>query len=247
MKKGHIFLIALGVLAIAAVAITAIIMAQKSDSQDRFSVAGSGIVYAKADIANITIGLKTEAKKTAAEATAENNKKMTAVIESLKNLGIEEKDIKTTNYNLNPTYNWTEGRGQVLVGYEVSQNVGVKVRDLDKIGDVVAKTTEQGANQIGNVSFTIDDEYELKNEARELAINKAKEKAELIAEQTGLKLGEIKGVYENADAVVVPMMYTNAKVMDQAAAEGGIRLDSATIQTGQNEIRVEVTLTYEVK
>jgi len=247
MKKGYIFLITLGVLAIAGVAVTAIIMADKVNTQDRFSVTGSGIVYAKADIANITIGVKTEAKKTAAEATVENNKKITAIIESLKNLGIEEKDIKTTDYNLSPVYNWTEGQGQVLKGYEISQNVSVKVRDLSKIGDVIAKTTEQGANQIGNVSFTIDDEYQLKNDARKLAIDKAKEKAALIAEQTGMKLGEMKGVYENSDSVVTPTMYANAKVMNESVSGGGIALDSATIQSGQNEIKVEVTLTYEVK
>ena len=245
MKKGQVFLITLGILALAGIAATAIVMADKKDNQDRFSVTGSGTVYAKADIANITVGLKTETKKTAADATAESTKKMEAIIKSLKDLGIDEKDIKTTNYNLSPVYNWTEKQGQVLTGYEVSQNVGVKVRDLSKIGDVIAKTTEQGANQIGNVSFTIDDEYALKNQARELAITKAKEKAALIAQQTGMKLGEVKSVYESADNVVPVAAYTNAKM--EMSAGAGIALDAPTIQTGQNEIKVDATLVYEVK
>lgn len=245
MKKGQVFLITLGILALAGIAATAIIMADKENNQDRFSVTGSGTVYAKADIANITVGLKTGTKKTAAEATAESTKKMDAIIKSLKDLGIEEKDIKTTNYNLNPVYNWTEKQGQVLTGYEVSQNVGVKVRDLGKIGDVIAKTTEQGANQIGNVSFTIDDEYALKNQARELAITKAKEKAALIAQQTGMKLGEVKSVYESADNAVPVAAYTNAKM--EMSAGAGVALDAPTIQTGQNEIKVDATLVYEVK
>lgn len=245
MKKGQIFLITLGILALAGIAATAIVMADKSDNQDRFSVTGSGTVYAKADIANITVGLKTGTKKTAAEATSESTKKMDAIIKSLKDLGIDEKDIKTTDYNLSPVYNWTEKQGQVLTGYEVSQNVGVKVRDLSKIGDVIAKTTEQGANQIGNVSFTIDDEYALKNQARELAITKAKEKAALIAQQTGMKLGEVKSVYESADNVVPVTAYTNAKM--EMSAGAGVALDAPTIQTGQNEIKVDATLVYEVK
>ncbi len=245
MKKGQVFLITLGILALAGIAATAIIMADKENNQDRFSVTGSGTVYAKADIANITVGLKTGTKKTAAEATAESTKKMDAIIKSLKDLGIEEKDIKTTNYNLNPVYNWTEKQGQVLTGYEVSQNVGVKVRDLGKIGDVIAKTTEQGANQIGNVSFTIDDEYALKNQARELAITKAKEKAALIAQQTGMRLGEVKSVYESADNAVPVAAYTNAKM--EMSAGAGVALDAPTIQTGQNEIKVDATLVYEVK
>ena len=245
MKKGQIFLIALGLLAIAGVAVIAVIMAQKENNQDRFSVTGSGTVYAKADIANITVGLRTDVKKTAAEVTKDSTEKMNAIIVSIKELGIEEKDIKTTDYSLAPVYNWTEGKGQVLQGYQISQNVSVKVRDLDKIGEVIAKTTEQGANQIGNVNFTIDDEYELKNEARELAITKAKEKAEMMASQAGMKLGAVKSVYEGADTNYPVPMYANAKlemVSDQSSGSS-----APSIQTGQNEIRVEVTLVYEVK
>lgn len=246
MKKSYVFLITLGVLAIAAVAIVAIIMADKVNNQDRFSVVGSGTVYAKADIANIQIGVRTGAKKTAAEATIDSTNKMNDIISVIKGLGVEEKDIKTSNYNLSPVYNYTNDKGQELIGYEVTQNLTLKIRDLSKIGEVIAKTTEKGANQAGNISFTIDDEYELKNQARELAIEKAKEKAELIAEQSGMKLGEIKSVYENSDPVISQVMYSNAKmVMEDSVAGGGI--SSPTIQSGQNEIKVEVTLVYEVK
>ena len=246
MKKSHVFLISLGILAIAAVAMTAVVMANKVRNEDRFTVSASGTVYAKADIANIQVGLRTKTRKTPAEATTESTDKMNDIIAELKNLGIEEKDIKTFNYSLNPVYNYTNARGQELVGYEVSQTVAVKIRDLSKVGDVIAKTTEKGANQIGNISFTIDDEYELKNQARELAIEKAKEKARLIAEQAGMKLGEIKNIYEisNDFPEVAYNSYSNAKLMiDQEA--GGII--SPTIQTGQNEIKVEVTVVYEVK
>jgi len=245
MKKGQIFLVALGILAIAGVAATAVVMANQQNNQDRFSVTGSGTVYAKADIANITVGLRTDVKKTAAEATKDSTEKMNAIITSIKDLGIEEKDVKTTDYSLNPVYNWIDGKGQVLQGYQVSQNVSVKVRDLDKIGEVIAKTTEQGANQIGNVSFTIDDEYELKNEAREMAIEKAKEKAEMMAEQAGMKLGAVKSVYESADVAYPVPMYANAKL--EMASDQAVGLGAPSIQTGQNEIRVEVTLVYEIK
>jgi hypothetical protein len=144
-----------------------------------------------------------------------------------------------------PVYNYTNQRGQELVGYEVTQNLTLKIRDLTKIGDIIAKTTEKGANQIGNISFTIDDEFALKNQARELAIEKAKEKAELIAKQSGMKLGEVKSVYENQESTPTPY-YTNAKMMDSAGGSG-ISVSSPEIQSGQNEIKVEVTLVYEVK
>ncbi len=245
MKKVYVYLATLIILAVAAIVIVALVMANKVNNQERFSVNGSGTVYAKADIANLEVGLKTGAKKTAAEATVESTNKMNDIISALKGLGIEDKDIKTSNYNLSPVYNYTQDKGQELIGYEVTQNLTLKIRDLSKIGDVISKTTEKGANQVGNVSFTIDDEFALKNQARELAIKKAQEKAELISKQSGLKLGELKGVYENADqAVPVMMNYTNAK-MDSASIGGGIA--SPTISSGQNEIKVDVTLTYEVK
>jgi len=245
MKKIHVFLATLGVLAVTAIVIVALVMADKVNNQDRFSVTGSGTVYAKADIANIEVGLKTGTKKTAAEATKDSTAKMNDIITAVKSLNIDEKDIKTSGYSLNPVYNWTKDKGQELIGYEVTQNITLKIRDLSKIGDVIAKTTEKGANQIGNISFTIDDEYELKNQARELAIEKAKEKAMMIAEQSGMKLGDVKSVYESQASVPTPVYYTNAKLdMASSAGEG---LSSPEIQSGQNEIKVEATLVYEVK
>lgn len=160
-------------------------------------------------------------------------------------LEVDEKDIKTTNYNLRPVYRWTDDAGQVLQGYEASQNLSLKVRDLDKIGEIISLAAEKGANQIGDINFSIDDEYELKNQARELAIEKAKEKAELIASQSGMIIGKVKSFYENSHANYPMPMYANAKQVADIYAESG--LESAEIQVGQNEIRVEVTLVYEVK
>src|SRR5680860_309248 len=245
MKKTNAIITSLGILALAAVLIFAFYFVTKSDNDERFLVSGSGTVYAKADIANLTVGLKTERKKTAAEATSENTLKMNNIIQAVKDLGVLDKDIKTTNYRLSPVYNWTENEGQELVGYDVSQDVTLKVRDLESISLIIAETTKVGANQVGNINFTIDDEFELKNDARELAIIKAKEKAALIANQSGLKLGEIKGVTENSYQPV-DYGYTNAKL--EYASDQVLSMESGpSIEAGQNEIRVDVTLSYEVK
>ena len=92
--------------------------------------------------------------------------------------------------------------------------------------------------------YVIDDEYELKNQARGLAIEKAKEKAALIAKQSGMKLGKIKGFSENSDPIITPIAYSNAKL---ESATGAADLASPEIQSGQNEVKVEVNLIYEVK
>lgn len=246
MKKLNFALAVILTLAVTGIVVTSLLVLKQGQAEDQLSVNGSGTVYAKADIANIQVGLKTGTKKSAAEASADATEKMNKIVEAVKSLGVEEKDIKTSGYTLNPIYNWTESRGQYLTGYEVTQNISLKIRDLNKIGDVIARTTEQGANQIGDISFTIDDEYDLKNQARELAIQKAKEKAAAIARQTGMELGKIKGFHENISLPLPnPMNYSNirmeAKNMEDEA------LASPQIQPGQNEVKVEVTLVYEVK
>jgi uncharacterized protein YggE len=248
MKKTYVFLAALGILVVGAVLIASLYFNNRNINQDRFSVTGSGTVYAKADIASLTIGLKTETKKTAAEATKESTDKMNKIVDEVKKLSVEAKDIKTTDYRLNPVYNYTEKDGQKLIGYEVTQNVTLKIRNLEKIGDIISKTTETGANQVGNINFTIDDEYELKNQARGLAIEKAKEKAEMIAKESGIKLGKITGVFESS-INYPPMMldYSNAKMESSVVANQAGGIAGPSIEAGQNEVKVEVTLTYEVK
>lgn len=123
MKKLNFILATLGVLAVTAIVIVSVVMALKANNQDRFSITGDGTVYAKADIANIEVGLRTGTKKTAAEATTDSTNKMNAIIGAVKALGIDEKDIKTSDYALNPVYNYTATKGQELTGYEVTQNV----------------------------------------------------------------------------------------------------------------------------
>jgi len=246
MNKTNFSLAVLLIIAVSTIVVTALWKSGQTNSEDRFSVVGSGTVYAKADIANLQVGFKTKNKKTCPEANTDSSKKMNGITEVLKKLDIKTEDIKTTQYNLNPVYNWTDRAGQTLIGYEVLQSLTLKIRDLDKIGEVIARTTEQGANQVGGISFTIDDEFALRNQARELAIKKAKEKAELISKQSGMKLGAIKSVSENNNTYPAIMAYSNAKAMDSVGS-GVESIPATEIQSGQNEIKVEVTLIYEVK
>ncbi len=234
----------MAVLALTAVAIVALtVRADKPD--DRFAVSAVGTIYAKADIANIEVGVKTGTQKTPLEATKNGTEKMNQIVSQLEGLGIEAKDMKTSNYALNPVYNWTSDRGQELIGYEVVQSLSVKVRDLDKIGAVISQTTEQGANQIGNINFTIDEPDTLKDQARAQAIEKAQAKARLIAEQSGLKLAKIKSVQESSDNEVPVYRNEIFKMMDSANSAGGVV--APNIQSGENTIEVGVTLIYEVK
>ena len=119
------------------------------------TILGEGKVTAIPDIAQISLGIQTE-KLTVAAAQKENTDKMNQIIKELKDLGIEAKDIQTTNYNIYPRYDWLDGQ-QLLRGYIVSQNVSIKIRDLEKVGTVVDKAGSLGANEVGGPYFTLDE------------------------------------------------------------------------------------------
>jgi uncharacterized protein YggE len=150
--------------------------------------------------------------------------------------------MKTTSYRLNPVYDYPNGRS-VLTGYEVYQEVTIKIRDLNKIGKVIESVTAVGANQVGNVAFTIDDPENIKLLARTEAVAKAKKRAQETAKLTGIKLGKLVNVYENEQPYPTPM-YDNSMIR---GIGGGGAISAPEIQTGENEIVVQMTLVYEVK
>ncbi len=228
------------------VATVSVVMVLKSKAKDyQFSVTAEGKVTAVPDIATLRAGVYTPTKKTAAEAVKANTEKMNQIIQALKEIGIEKKDIKTVNYRLNPVYDWTEIRGRQLKGYEIRQELLIKIRDLDKIGQVIQTATAQGANQIGNISFTIDDQDELKAEAVKLAIQKAKAKAKRLAEESGLKLGKVINVVEGQS--YIPSLRVSKMYTERAMGGTGEDVPEPTIEAGQQEVKVNVTVVYEVK
>jgi hypothetical protein len=217
-------------------------------TESTITVSDTGTVYVKPDLALATASVITE-KKTVAEAMTENTKKMNAVIEAVKAEGVESKDLKTTTFNISPRYEWYEaselypsGR-RVLAGYEVTQSLEIKIRNLEKIGDIIAKATDTGANDVSNLQFTVDKQDEIKKQARDQAIEKAKAKAKDLAGQLGIKLVRISSFSESG---VVPYYYGLEKAMSSGLG-GGAEAPSPQIETGENKIEVTVYLTYEIK
>lgn len=207
--------------------------------RDTIAISAEGKVTALPDIASISVGVMTE-KKTVAEAQKENTTKMNAIIAKIKEFGVAAEDIKTTNYSIYPQYDWVNNR-QVERGFQVSQNVDVKVRDLAKIGDVLAAVGEKGANQVGGVTFTIDDPEDLRQQARLKGLEAAKLKAQALADAAGVKLGKVVGFSESEGYVPTPMFYAK----DAAMGLGG---GSATpsIESGSQDVIVNVSVMYEI-
>jgi len=205
------------------------------------TLAGEGKVTAVPDIAEVSLGIVTSKVKVA-DAQKENTTKMNQLIKELKGLGIADKDITTNNYSIYPTYDYNTGR-QTLTGYQVSQNVTVKIRDLSKSGDVLALAGKSGVNQLGGLSFTIDDPQKLQQQAREKALLDAKQKIQALADVAGVKLGKLVSFTESGNAVPYPrMMYGEMKAIssDTSAAP------APDIQVGSQDIIIDVSVTYEV-
>lgn len=202
-------------------------------------IVGEGKVTAVPDVAKIQLGYSI-LKSTVAEAQKDNTTKMNGMVEKLKkDFKIDPLDIQTLNYSISPQYDWTSGR-QILKGYTVSQDLSVKVRNLDKVSQILDAAGQVGMNQIGSLSFEIDQPEQLKQQAREKAIAQAKDKAEALAKVVGVKLGQIISFSESStDSQPIPMYSLNKMAADVSGA-------TPAVEAGSNEIKITATVEYEI-
>ena len=206
------------------------------------SFSGEGKVVAKPDIARVSLAIVTDAL-TSKVAQDENSKKSKAVTDYLKKQGVDDKDIKTSGYNIYPQYKYPQFGGQpTITGYQVNQSMEVKIRDLEKLSNILDGVVSAGANQVNGLSFEIDNPDALKADARAKAIADAKKKANELKSQVGISLGKIVNFSENTGGYPMPI-YTKAEVDGRSGMDGG----GPTVPTGENEIVVNVSLTYQIK
>lgn len=205
------------------------------------TVNGEGKVQAPPTVAELNFGVTTGAQKTAKDAIAKLQTDMNAVLAEVKKQGITDADVRTQQFSLYPQYDWSNNT-QTLRGYEASQSLAVKVRDLDKVGTVLSAVTSAGANQSGGINFVIDEPEELRGQARAKAIEQAQQKAAELASTLGMRLGKVKGFTENyGDPNFPPIAYGKAEGM------GGGSDAALSIPAGEQEVRVTVNITYELE
>ena len=215
----------------------------KSDNfQNTISVLGEGEVFAKPDMGMAVFTVSNE-NKDVREALNEKTNNFNRLVEFMKESGIEEKDMKTISFTITPRYeypeadNFSPGR-RVLAGYQATQSLEVKVRDIDKMGIIVQGAVNAGANEVTDIRFVVENEEEYRNESRALAVGDAKLKAEKLANKLGVELVRITHYSENEGPIVFDMMRREAVGMGGPAPD---------IQTGENLIRTVVTINYEIK
>lgn len=221
-----------------------------------FLVSADADVVAIPDVAQFSFSVITEGSTDVSALQQENTKKVNDAIDFLKSAGVDEKDIKTTNYSVSPRYQYFRCPSPVpfgevepcppaeIVGYTINQSVSVKIRDFEKSGDILTQVVKNGANSVSQLSFTIDDPTMLQDEAREKAIDKAKKKAGEIARAGGFRVGKLLSISESGG---FPPVYRGLE--SRAFGMGGDVDDIAlpSIEPGSQEVTVGVTLRYEIK
>jgi len=218
--------------------------------QNSINISGVGEVVAIPDIATFSFVVRAE-KSTVETAQKEVTEKTNNILDALKKGGVDEKDIKTTGYNIYPQYDYPTIQcfaypcppsKSILRGYEVSHSITVKVRDTENTGELLTMIGKYEVDNVSGISFGIDDEEALKAEARSLAIEDAKKQAERLAKDLGVKIVRVVSFYENN----YPMPYYGG---EYAMGKGGDAMMEASpvIPAGENTIISNVSVTYEIR
>lgn len=211
--------------------------------KNTISMSAEGKVSSTPDLAMINVGVVSSGK-TAKQVTDDMSAKANKIIDFVKLQGIDPKDITTSNYSVYPSYDYQNGNNTIN-GYQGSESISIKVHGVDKsttqLGKVLEGAVTSGSNQIQGISFGFEDADNLRQTARKQAIEKAKQKAQELADATGLRLGRIVSISENNYASPTPMPY--------GLGMGGSDVKSIApqIETGSQEITATVNVTFEVK
>ena len=205
-----------------------------------FTVQGTGEVTAIPDTAELNLGVNKTAS-TVAAGQDQVNTIINNLTADLKKLGIEEKNIKTTDYSVNPNYDYS-GNSQRINGYSVNASIQVKVNPLDKANQAIDIATKDGATNVGDIQFVLNDakQKQLEDQARKEAIDAAKAKAESISKLSGIHLGKLVDVQED-NGGVQPIPYA-AKTAGLATADSK---PETQLNPGENKVTSNVTLSYE--
>jgi uncharacterized protein YggE len=199
------------------------------------TVVGTGETRVAPDMATVQIGVENTAATTR-EALAQNTAQARAVIDKIKELGVADKDIQTSGFNIYATYN---NDGRTITGYTVSNTVVVTIRDLAKAGDLLDKVVQSGANRVYGVSFGVSDPKAAMAQARDAAMADARARAEQLARAGGAQLGLVLVINENIGAPpVLPLpAMGRAEAMDAAVP----------VQAGEQAISASVQVTYALR
>ncbi len=202
------------------------------------SVTGEGKASAVPDIAKVDMIVTNKAANTSA-AQSVNTTVMNGLIAAMRNAGVAEKDLKTSSYSVYPVYDYDVSPA-TITGYEASQTLSVTIRDTEKSGAILEAAGSNGATQIGSLRMEVDDETDVKSEARKAAIADARAEAESIAAAMDARLGRVVSYYES-EGGSMGFYYEGAMLSDS------MKVGAPDIAEGENETNITVTMTYAIQ
>jgi uncharacterized protein YggE len=208
------------------------------------TVGASGSIMVEPDVAYLSLAVETRGAK-ADEAQQANADKFAVVEKTLyEKFGIDKKDVKTTGFNVQPEYNYTEKDGQVLKGYIATHQIQVTYRKLTEIGKLFDALTASGANRLDGVQFDTEkrDAYEL--DALKKAMSNASAKAGVLATSANRQLKGVINIVQG-DVTNNPIIYNGPMVKSELTSQSGSAASS--VQSGQIEITTQVTVQYEMQ
>jgi uncharacterized protein YggE len=226
--------------ALAAVSLLAAPALADSDFPAAILVTGEASISLPPDVAHIDAGVASDAK-TAREASDANNAAMGKVLAALKTLGIDEKDYQTSRLSLQPQYapnrpGFSASGPSAIVGYRASNRVTIKLRDVTKVAGVIDTLVAAGANDIGNIGFSLSQASKLLDDARDKALADARRKAEIYAKSAGVTLGAPLSISEGGAPAPV---FRSKMAMPMAT--------STPIAQGEETLSVSVSVTWAIK
>lgn len=211
-----------------------------TQKETTFDTSGSSEITAIPDEAQVRLGINIR-QDTVKQAQDQANQIINRISKATQDLGVDKKDIKTQNYQLNPEYDYSHDERKII-GYQINTQILVKLTDFEKLNQIIDNATRLGANQVGGINFSLseDKRNELKKQAREEAIGKAKQNATELSKLAGIKLGKVVNVIESAGSNSYPQpRYDQSKLMmaDKSAP--------TQIEPGSETYTYNVTLSYE--
>jgi uncharacterized protein YggE len=254
-QKKHAGFLSIAVLALVAVFLVALSINEFKETKyigtggdvpNTLTFSGFAEISVEPDTAKVNFSVE-ETSDDVSEAQEVVSGQINSILNDVSNLGIRDKDIRTNSYTTNPKYNWTDD-GRILEGYTVRQSIEITIRDIDDVEDVISIL---GSNDVTNLSgpyFEIEDEEEYERLARQEAIAAAKEKAEGLANDLGVKLVRIVSFNEGGSpGYPEPRFYEEAAMSISLDSVGGSSVPSPEIPIGENIISANVTITYEIQ
>ena len=218
---------------LAAFIVAGALAAPVAHAADRLvSVTGEATVAVAPDAAVIRLGV-TSSAKTAREASDANAQQMTGVLAAIKDAGIADRDVQTSRLSLQPQYDPNRAGAARLLGFQVTNQLTIKIRDIDKLPGILDRAIGAGANEMSGLEFVVSEQSKLLDQARDDAIADARRKAERYAKAAGVKVGLVMSIAEEGSSPPPRIMQA-------------MRAGAAPVAPGEQILRAAVTVTYEI-